>query len=154
MACALSQLNRLKLPESPHVSLHTLWPPGYLAKPTPLRMHQRGFTLIEVLVALAIVAIALAAGSRAAGALLHNAERRSDVMLAQWCAENELIQMRMLLQLPSIGTIQTQCEQAGRRFQVELVTSGTVNPALRRVDARVSTEQYFVLSVSTLVGRY
>lgn len=117
-------------------------------------MKQHGFTLIEVLVAVAIVAIALAAGSRATGALIANAERRTDAYLAQLCAENTLIAMRLTPQLPSIGTVDSRCEQAGRVFLVQRVTSATVNPALRRVDAQVSTAEHFVLSVSTMAGRY
>lgn len=133
-----------------------------MKSPTPLSALRtaappaRGFTLVEVLVALAVVAIALAAGTRVAGALLHSAERRQDVLLAQWCAENALVEMRLLArgQLPSIGATRSPCEQAGRRYEVELVTSGTINPSLRRVDARVSTPEHFVLSLSTLVGRF
>ena len=45
-------------------------------------MTQRGFTLIEVLVALAIVAIALMAGLQATTALARNAQRQSDILLA------------------------------------------------------------------------
>lgn len=113
-----------------------------------------GFTLLEVLVALAITAITLAAGSRAAGALIHNAERRDTVMLAQWCAENALIQVRLMASLPPITTTQSQCEQAGRHFRVELVSSATVNPSLRRVDARVLDDDALILSLTTLVGRF
>ncbi len=43
----------------------------------------RGFTLVEVLVALGIVAVALAAGARSTGALTRNAERQSDLLLAK-----------------------------------------------------------------------
>ena len=50
----------------------------------------RGFTLVEVLVALGIVAIALLAGLQATTALVNNAMRQSDVLLAHLCAENEL----------------------------------------------------------------
>ena len=48
----------------------------------------RGFTLLEVLVALAVVAITLAAGLRAAGVVGDNAQRLADVVAAQWCADN------------------------------------------------------------------
>jgi general secretion pathway protein I len=46
----------------------------------------RGFTLVEVLVAVAVIAITLAAGLRAAGVLIDNSQRLSDVIAAQWCA--------------------------------------------------------------------
>ena len=49
----------------------------------------RGFTLIEVLVALGIVAIALTAGLQATAALTNNGMRQSDILLAHLCAENE-----------------------------------------------------------------
>ncbi|MDB5913164.1 MAG: ral secretion pathway protein, partial [Ramlibacter sp.] len=46
----------------------------------------RGFTLIEVLVALGIVSIALVTGLQATAALTRNAQRQSDVLLAHLCA--------------------------------------------------------------------
>ena len=55
---------------------------------------QRGFTLVEVMVALAITAIALAAGLQASSALTRNAGRQSQVLQAQLCAHNALVQMR------------------------------------------------------------
>ncbi|NDB01935.1 MAG: prepilin-type N-terminal cleavage/methylation domain-containing protein, partial [Betaproteobacteria bacterium] len=51
----------------------------------------RGFTLVEVLVALGIVAIALTAGLQATAALTRNAQRQIDNTLAQLCAENALV---------------------------------------------------------------
>ena len=61
----------------------------------------RGFTLIEVLVALVIVAIALGAGIKAAGALTDNAERLARVTAGQWCAENRLTALRLAKQFPT-----------------------------------------------------
>lgn len=120
---------------------------------TALR-HARGFTLIEVLVALGIVAIALLAGTQATSALTRNAGRQSDVLLAHLCADNELIKARLSRQLPPVGDSLQPCEQAGRRFDVSLVVRPTPNPGFRRVDAQVLEAGTPVLRVSTIVGRY
>ncbi|HEY3046175.1 MAG TPA: type II secretion system minor pseudopilin GspI [Polaromonas sp.] len=113
-----------------------------------------GFTLIEVLVALGIVAIALVAGLQATTALTNNAMRQSDVLLAHLCAENELIKVRLSRQMPSIGDSTVACEQAGRNLQVTLSVRPTPNPQFRRVDARVSDGSTPVLQLSTVVTQY
>lgn len=112
-----------------------------------------GFTLIEVLVALAIVAIALLAGSQATGALVRNGERQSEVLLAQLCAENALVAVRLSRQMPALGESAQACEQAGERFEVTLTVRPTPNPSFRRVDAQVHGRSGPVLRLSTIVGR-
>jgi general secretion pathway protein I len=113
-----------------------------------------GFTLVEVLVALAIVAIALAAGLQSTTALTNNAMRQSSVLLAHICAENELVKTRLSKQLPDIGESSIGCEQAGRSFGVNVSVLPTPNPSFRRVDAQVFDGSSPVLKLSTVVGRY
>jgi general secretion pathway protein I len=114
----------------------------------------RGFTLVEVLVALGIVAIALTAGLQATAALTRYAQRQSDVLLAQICAENELIKTRLSRQMPDIGDSSVACEQAGQSFTVVMAVRPTPNPNFRRVDAQVNSADVPVLHLSTVVGRY
>ena len=118
----------------------------------------RGFTLIEVLVALAVIAITLAAGLQATGALTRAALRQSDQWLAQMCAENELTRLRLQRQLPGTGDSEMPCEQAGRLLRVRLAVLPTPNPNFRRVDAVVEGDvdgnTLRLLSLSTIIGRY
>ncbi|MET1115664.1 MAG: type II secretion system minor pseudopilin GspI [Comamonas sp.] len=114
----------------------------------------RGFTLIEVLVALGIVAIALMAGTQATSALTRNAQRQTDMLLGQLCAENALVRMRLSAQMPPVGDSSATCEQAGKVFNVTLVVRPTPNPSFRRADVRISDGQFPVMSITSIVGRY
>ena len=117
--------------------------------------QRRGFTLIEVMVALSITAIAVLAGIRATSALTGNATRQTDLLLAQLCAENALTALRLAAQYPGIGESSSPCEQGGRVFQVALVVRGTPNPSFRRVDAQVLDGAAApLLQLSTVIGRY
>lgn len=117
------------------------------------RIGQHGFTLVEVLVALGIVAIALMAGLQASGALTRNAQRQSDLLLAQMCAENELIKIRLAKQMPGVGDSNVSCEQADQVLNVALVVRATPNPNFLRVDAQVFKGEAPVLRLSTVLGR-
>lgn len=113
-----------------------------------------GFTLIEVLVALGIVAIALVAGLQASASLASNAQRQSDVLLAHICAENELVRLKLVQQMPQVGDDERSCNQGGQDFLVRIRVVPTPNPNFRRVDAQVFSNASPVLRLSTIMGRY
>jgi general secretion pathway protein I len=116
--------------------------------------HVRGFTLIEVLVSLAIVATALVAGLQASAAMTRNAERQADRVLAQVCAENAIAKLRLQRLLPDVGDSISNCEQSNRIYELRFRVQPTPNPNFRRIDAHVTNNRQSVLQLSTIVGRY
>jgi len=109
---------------------------------------------VEVLVALAIVAITLGAGLRAAGVLTDNAQRLVDVSAAQWCADNQLTSLRLSRVFPGVGDSDFACEQLGRSYAGKLLTRPTLNPSFRRVDAVVTDSTGTPLvTLSTVLSR-
>ena len=118
------------------------------------RESERGFTLIEVLVALAIVAVTVGAGIKAAGSLTMNTARLAEVTAAQWCADNRLTGLKLARQYPDIGDGDFTCEQLGRGYAGKLIVRPTPNPNFRRVDARIlDAEGRLIVLLSTILGR-
>ncbi len=112
-----------------------------------------GFTLLEVLVALAVVALALVAAMRAAGGVLDGAQRNLASVLARQCAENTLVEQRLLRVMPATGTGQQACSEGGMDFTVNTDVRPTPNPNFRRVALDVrNAAGWTVWSVVTIVG--
>ena len=101
-----------------------------------------------------IVSIALMSGLKVSGALTRNAQRQTDVLLAQICADNALNQLLLSQQLPSVGNSRIPCPQAERDLEVALTVRTTPNPAFRRVDAQVFHAATPVLNITTVLGRF
>lgn len=114
----------------------------------------RGFTLVEVLVALAILAVTLGAGVKAAGALVLNAQRQTQLTAAQWCADNHLTELKLTRAFPGAGQSEFTCEQLGQRYRGQVRTQNTPNPNFRRVDVQMFNEDGLgLLTLSTVVSR-
>src|SRR5215468_2789559 len=77
---------------------------------------RRGFTLVEVLVALAILAVALAAGFRSVAQTSASATVLKARTLALWVAENRLAAAQLESPAPAIGEREGTQEQAGATF--------------------------------------
>jgi general secretion pathway protein I len=99
-----------------------------------------GFTLIEVLVALAVVAIALAAVQRTTVQAVTNTRSMEIATFAHWVATDRLTQLRVESEWPSVGERRGTLRLAEREWTWERTVSGTDDPRLRRVEISVRLE--------------
>ena len=97
----------------------------------------RGFTLLEVLVALVIVGTALGASLRAVGSLTQNSNGLRASMMATWSAENRLADIRLAKAWPALGKRAFPCPQGELELSCEEEVFNTPNPFFRRVEVSV-----------------
>jgi general secretion pathway protein I len=100
-------------------------------------LQARGFTLLETLVALAILAIALAAVMRATGAGTNHAEAMRMRVLADWVAQNRLAQHAARGDFLPPGIQNGEETQAGVRLLWKEDIGATPNPSFRRIEVSV-----------------
>ncbi|MBA2491774.1 MAG: type II secretion system minor pseudopilin GspI [Gammaproteobacteria bacterium] len=115
---------------------------------------QRGFTLLEVLVALAIIAYALAALIRVTGTGVANASYLRDRTFAHWVAENHLAEMRTRDGFwPATGKDDGDVEMAGRQWFWTTRVTSTPESQMRRIDVEVRLDDDEEVSpISILTG--
>ena len=102
-----------------------------------LAKHQAGFTLIEVMVALAILAVVAVAASRASSAYLNSVEVLRTSTLAHFVAQNAAADIRIQQSIITANSTQTINSQ-GREWQVVMSVSDTTISALKQVNISVA----------------
>ena len=108
------------------------------ARATRSSGRRAGFTLVEILVALAVVAVALTAAMRALAQAAEGAGTLKARTLAMWVAQNRLATVRLGDELPAAGRRSGRAAQANLDFVWTETVGGTPNPAFRRVDVEVA----------------
>jgi len=98
---------------------------------------RRGFTLIEVLIALAVVALALLGLTRVAALQVRDFDALRERTFAGWVAANVLEETRLAASMPSTGRSDGRVEFAARAWRWTRDVSTTPDPSVRRVDIRV-----------------
>ena len=114
--------------------------------------RRSGFTLVEVLVALAIVSIALLSALRAAGQGTNNLGELRSRLLAGWVAENLLAEHRARRDWLPQGIQRGTEREGGLDFAWREEVIATPNPSFRRVDVRVFATAEESHSLAHLTG--
>jgi len=114
--------------------------------------EQKGFTLVEVLVALAVISIALLAALRAAGQGTATAGELRQRLLAGWVAQNRLAEHRARGDWLALGIQRGTASEGGTAFTWREEVVGTPNPSFRRLDIFVSTPGVGEQTLAHLAG--
>lgn len=111
-----------------------------------------GFTLLEVLIALAVVALALTALVRAATLGASALDRERHLTLATWTAQNVLAATRLRGGLPATGRSEGEERQGPFVYYWTQTVSNTDEPGVRRADVQIFADGESREPVTTLSG--
>lgn len=109
----------------------------------------RGFTLVEVLVALVLVGTAVAALLTALNSAAGSTQFLRDKAFAHWIATNRIIETRLATNPPADGVSVGEIEYAGQRWQWRQTVARAAFPGLRRIDVSVRPMEMAAASPAT-----
>ncbi|VAW95320.1 hypothetical protein MNBD_GAMMA21-1449 [hydrothermal vent metagenome] len=102
--------------------------------------HKKGFTLIEVLVAMVILSLSLLAAIKVASGVTRSAIDLQEITIAQWVAMNKIVELRLAKSLLKTGRTNGRDEMAGREWRWDIIVNETPYPKLREVRVEVKPD--------------
>ena len=112
----------------------------------------RGFTLLEVLVALAIASIALTSAIKVIGIFVGNSARLQERIYAHWAAENVFVEGQIEKPWPESGTEKGEIELVGRVWYWRKTVTETQYSPMRRIEIEILDRADDKDYVARLVG--
>ena len=128
--------------------------PGSVLCPRPAAAggRQRGFTLLEVMVALTIAALGLTAVATSVSQMIHNSESMRNRTLASWIAHNQITELRLQNVFPDVAETDGAVDYANTRWVWTATIVETPVETLRRVDVAVAFAEQPEQIVRTVTG--
>jgi general secretion pathway protein I len=119
------------------------------------RPRRAGFTLIEVLAALVIVALGMLGVIQAVSQTARNGTYLREKTLAHWIAMNLITERRLDTSPPEVAESSDEIEFAGQRWRWSLRVTQTAVESLRRMDVSVRrADAPEETSLATVTGFY
>jgi general secretion pathway protein I len=97
----------------------------------------KGFTLMEILLALTIMGIAVAAMTRSSGSAINNYAGLRDRTLAHWEAMNQVAMLQISDEWVAPGKKTGTSKMANQEWKWEIMAKETSDPELRKIDIRI-----------------
>ena len=116
--------------------------------------RSRGFTLIEVMVALTIVALSLTAVAASMNQMIDAANAMRERTYASWIAQNKITEMRLANTVPEVSTTSGDVEYANSTWSWRVVVSETGIENFMRVDVSITHAEsdYVIRTVTGFIG--
>lgn len=122
---------------------------NYLSKAPFKNIDTSGFTLIEVIIGLAILAIALSSGIKAMSQSAQTQIGIQERYLALWSANNALNEIVFTKEWPEIGTKSFPCPQLNENFICKKTVFATPNPIFKRIEVAVYAQSVSAAGTTT-----
>ena len=117
-----------------------------------INKQNAGFTLIEVMVALTIIAISLGALLNSSGTQARSTGYLKQKTLAHWVAVNELTQIRIAKEFPDLGDKEGSTEMANKEWFWTRTTKATEDKDARQIKFSLYADKDRTKNLTTLIG--